>query len=166
MNRGGEGPRGGKHSALSWKQGFRMTVERQVLLDVLTQATLPLSAEDICRQVQERLQTVALSTVYRNLNELIRRGAVEPLIVGTHGRMLFEFTKGRHRHYLVCIRCHHLIPIEPCPLKRYERTMEAGLDCEVIGHSLVFYGYCPQCRQVELQLASGKRSAQLRGTGG
>ena len=153
-------------SAPSWKQGFRMTREQQLILDVLAEATEPLSAEDICRKVQERLQTVALSTVYRNLNELIRRGAVEPLVVGTDGRMLFEFMKERHRHYLVCVRCHRLVPIEPCPLTQYERKMSSGLNCEVIGHSLVFYGYCPQCRQAELRRPSGKPSAQLRGTGG
>jgi len=53
-------------SAPSWKQGFRLTRERQLILDVLAEATEPLSAEDVCRSVQERLQTVALSTVYRN----------------------------------------------------------------------------------------------------
>lgn len=50
-----------------------MTRERQLILDVLAEATEPLSAEDVCRKVQERLKTVALSTVYRNLKELIRR---------------------------------------------------------------------------------------------
>ena len=143
-----------------------MTRERQLILDVLAEATEPLGTEDVCRKVQERLKTVALSTVYRNLKELIRRGAVEPLVVGTNGRMLFEFTKGRHRHYLVCVRCHHLVPIEPCPLTQGERKMASGPNCEVIGQSLVLYGYCPQCRQAELRRAPGNRSAQFRGTGG
>jgi Fur family ferric uptake transcriptional regulator len=136
-------------------RGFRMTRERRAILEILRDAGKPLSAEEIFEQVNGEL---ALSTVYRTLDNLVRRGYLQQTLLNTDGRAVFELMGSLHRHYMVCLDCHRMFPLESCPVKDFRNRSAEKLDFEVVDHSLVLYGYCHDCR-TKRNLNTGRESS-------
>jgi Fur family ferric uptake transcriptional regulator len=124
-------------------KGFRMTRERRVILRVLRDAGKPLTAEEVFEQIKAGM---ALSTVYRTLDNLVRRGHIQQTLLSTNGRAVFELMGNIHRHYMVCLDCHRMFPFASCPVKDFPNRSAEELDFEVVDHSLVLYGYCHDCR--------------------
>ncbi len=124
-------------------RGFRLTRERRVILNVLLEAEKPLTAEKVLERVKEDM---ALSTVYRTLDNLVHRGYVQQTLLSTDGHAVFELTGKAHRHYMVCLDCHRMFPLASCPVKDFPNRSAEELDFEVVDHSLVLYGYCHDCR--------------------
>ena len=127
-------------------KGFRMTRDRRTILEVLGKVSIPLTAEDVLSRVNSALPGIALSTVYRTLDELVSRGIVQRTLLSNDGRSFFELTGNTHRHYMVCLGCHRMFPISNCPVEDFANSAAEALDFEVTDHSLVLYGYCRHCR--------------------
>lgn len=123
--------------------GFRMTHERRSILAILHDAGRPLTAEEILGRVGGEM---ALSTVYRTLDNLVHRGYLQQTLLSTDGHAVFELASSPHRHYMVCLECHRMFPLESCPVKDFHNRSAEELDFEVVDHSLVLYGYCHDCR--------------------
>ncbi|MGH9109817.1 MAG: Fur family transcriptional regulator, partial [Acidimicrobiales bacterium] len=83
--------------------GGRATASRRILLEVLFEAADHCSAEDLAAAVQARAPEVHLSTIYRNLDELERRGVVVHSHLG-HGPATYQLAGAAHAH-LICERC-------------------------------------------------------------
>ena len=127
-------------------KGFRMTRDRRTILEVLGKVSIPLTAEDVLSRVNSALPGIALSTVYRTLDELVSRGIVQRTLLSNDGRSFFELMGNAHRHYMVCLGCHRMFPISNCPVEDFANSAAEALDFEVTDHSLVLYGYCRHCR--------------------
>ncbi|RIE05594.1 Fur family transcriptional regulator [Candidatus Cryosericum terrychapinii] len=127
-------------------RGFRMTRDRRTILQVLGKVSIPLTADDVLNRVNTTLPGMALSTVYRTLDELVSRGSVQRTLLSNDGRSFFELMGNAHRHYMVCLGCHHMFPISSCPVEDFANSAAKALDFEVTDHSLVLYGYCRHCR--------------------
>ena len=83
--------------------GLRVTRPRLAVLDVLTQGG-HLEAEEVTRQVRQRLDSVSVQAVYDVLGALSRAGLarrIEP--AGSPAR--FEARVGDNHHHLVCRGC-------------------------------------------------------------
>lgn len=124
-------------------KGFRMTRERRVILQVLRDAGKPLTAEEVFERIKAGM---ALSTVYRTLDNLVRRGYIQQTLLSTNGRAVFELMGNIHQHYMVCLDCHRMFPFASCPVKDFPNRSAEELDFKVVDHSLVLYGYCHDCR--------------------
>ena len=123
-----------------------MTRDRRTILQVLGEVSIPLTAEDVLKRVNTTLPGMALSTVYRTLDELVSRGSVQRTLLSNDGRSFFELMGNVHRHYMVCLGCHSMFPITTCPVEDFANSAAEALDFEVTDHNLVLYGYCRQCR--------------------
>jgi len=88
--------------------GYRLTVPRQIILDVLSKTSKHLSAEDIYHAVHKGYPAIGLTTVYRTLELLVQMGLVFKFDFGD-GRARYELSEGpkgaRHHHHLVCTDC-------------------------------------------------------------
>src|SRR5688572_11288614 len=109
------------HSLLR-EQGYRLTPQRMIVLEVLDSEGGHLSAEAIHSKVVARFPNVNLSTIYRTLEMLISAGAATTAELG-HGKRMFELaTRGPH-HHLVCTGCDKVEHIAP----RHLEDLEAHL---------------------------------------
>jgi len=130
------------------RSGLKRTRRRSAILDTLAQSDKPLSAEQIFLSLQEQNIAINLSTVYRTLDTLIEHRLVERLSLSGDSRAVFEFNRNSHRHYLICVSCKKVIPIDSCPFQDYEKAIEAETDYRIEGHKLDIFGYCPGCKKM------------------
>ena len=136
--------------------GFRITIPRQVILDILSKTSEHLSAEDIYVAVRKVYPAVGLTTVYRTLELLVQMGMVVKFDFGD-GRARYELTIGpqgtRHHHHLVCTNCGRVIDYtdfideEVELLQHTEKGLSKKYNFEITNHLIQFYGLCDGCKE-------------------
>jgi len=137
------------------KHRCRITVPRQVILDVLSKEKKHLSAEDVFLEVHKRYPDIGLTTVYRTLNLLTHIGLVLRFDFGD-GKARYELSSGPeqegHHHHLVCTKCKRAIDYkdfideEEKLFKKTEKVLAKKYNFEITDHIVRFYGLCGECR--------------------
>lgn len=136
-------------------QGYRITVPRQAILEVLSKTDEHLSAEDIYLKVHKVYEGIGLTTVYRTLELLVNMGLVFKFDFGDK-RARYELSEGpkgeRHHHHLVCTKCNRVIDYtdfldeEKELLDKTEKSLSKKYNFAINSHSIQFYGLCDRCR--------------------
>jgi Fur family ferric uptake transcriptional regulator len=117
---------------------------------VLFSSAVPLTADDIYIHIRDGGgEKLSLSTVYRILDTLGQKEIVAKTGLIEGGKALYEIVSGVHRHNLICIKCHKLIPLGDCPLGDFEKNLEDTTGFRISGHKFEIYGVCPDCRQIK-----------------
>ncbi len=103
--------------------GLAVTHQRQVIYDVLCSTAGHPSPEEVYAHVRERIPSISLATVYKNLHLFISSGIFRQVSLH-HGSMRVETNHNAH-HHLLCTRCKTIhdidpallgLPVEPCQL--------------------------------------------------
>jgi len=125
--------------------GYRLTPQRQLILNALQQSDDHISAEDIHAQVCAKYPQVNISTVYRTLELLKNLSLVTETDLGS-GRFRYHPAAKGHHHHLICERCGATINVDESLLLPLKRTllMEYGFKAN-ISH-LAIFGRCANCR--------------------
>ena len=134
--------------------GYRITLAREVILDLLSNSIEHLSAEDIYIKVHAKHPNIGLTTVYRTLDVLSDLGLVYKFDFGD-GRTRYELAEGpkgeRHHHHLVCTNCNKIIDYtdfideEVELLRRTEKGLAEKYGFDIKNHLIQFYGLCGEC---------------------
>jgi len=135
--------------------GYRITIPRQAILDVLNKTQEHPSAEDIYLAVHKVYPNVGLTTVYRTLELLVQMGLVLKFDFGD-GRARYELSIGpkgpRHHHHLVCANCGRVIDYtdfiddEIELLNQIEKGLNKKFNFKITNHLIQFYGLCDKCQ--------------------
>ncbi|MDR2088945.1 MAG: transcriptional repressor [Clostridiales Family XIII bacterium] len=123
---------------------MKRTKQREAVLAVLERAEGPLRAAEIRARTGEDGAPVRLSTVYRILEIIVKKGMAVKLSILGGETAVYELNRFRHRHYAVCVRCRKIVSMDNCPMERFIPKLEDG-DFRVTGHNLEIYGYCKDC---------------------
>ncbi len=136
--------------------GYRITVPREAILDVLSKTSEHLSAEDIYLAVHKVYPNIGLTTIYRTLELLVHIGLVFKFDFGD-GRARYELAEGpkgkRHHHHLVCTNCGRVIDYtdfideEIELLGQTEKGLAQKFNFKITNHVIQFYGLCEQCQR-------------------
>lgn len=129
------------------RMGLKKTKSRKAVIDILMKSNEPIGAEQIYYNLIKNNTEINLSTVYRTLEALESKGLVTKVSLMDTDRMLFEYNKSEHRHYLVCICCKKILTVHGCPLITYEKELEKETNFKIAGHKLYLYGYCSECQK-------------------
>lgn len=133
-------------------KGYRITAQRQVILEVIIASDKLLTAAEILGLVRKRYSDVGLDTVYRNLNMLTDLGIISPIEgVGKDG-VRYEITSDCHHHHIVCVKCGHAACIDFCPVNPNFLAMIKGNGFELLRHNVEFFGVCRECKAEEDQV--------------
>ena len=133
-----------KEVSNSWPSGVKKTKPRESVLYVLEHADKPLSAMEICSEIEKGGESAWLSTVYRILELFVNKGVVVKIAVMNNEMALYELNRFQHKHYAVCLGCHKIVTMDNCPMERFIPKIKDD-DFRVMGHNLEVYGYCRQC---------------------
>ena len=132
--------------SVQFPEGARKTRQRARILKILEDAPVPMTAAEIYAELTREVCVMSLSTVYRAL-EFFERHDWITKTVALHGDVAFYERKGiQHKHYAVCICCNKIVPLENCPLYRFEPQL-ADEGFKVLGHRMELYGYCGECEK-------------------
>jgi Fe2+ or Zn2+ uptake regulation protein len=129
------------------RHDYRYTNGRRRLVDAIAAAGQPVTLPDIVTAAPG----LAPSSVYRNLDVLVRSGVVDRIASGGD-HAYFEFAEPllSHHHHLICIRCGAIEDV------RLDDDVEALVDESLataagragftpLRHSLDLHGYCAGC---------------------
>lgn len=125
----------------------RRTKQRELIMDILREAGVPLTAGEIYARGTQRQPTLAKSTVYRNLEAMQERGEVVHGQLESGERFYAAATPHAHKHYMICKTCNRMLDIPACPMEQLEQELAAASGFTVTEHVLQLYGYCRECAE-------------------
>lgn len=133
--------------------GYRLTLPRMKIIEVLNSSNGHLSAEDVFVKVHRIYPAVGLTTVYRTLEMLVASGIVVKIDTGD-GKARYEFKKTPEEEphfHLICKKCGNIINVEAD--KELEKNIDKAKEeyikryrFKVDNPQLRFYGYCENCK--------------------
>ena len=124
-------------------QLYRMTRQRQIILEELRTVDSHPSADEVYEMVRKRLPRISLGTVYRNLEILSELGEIQKLELGGD---LKRFDRKPNKHYHIrCMNCGRVDDAPIAPLNQVEDELYGTTVFTIIGHRLEFEGLCPRC---------------------
>ncbi len=132
---------------LDSKPKYRMTNQRQVILEEVQKVNTHPTADEVYGMVRRRLPRISLGTVYRNLEILSTSGLIQK-IGPPSNQMQFDGKTDNHYH----IRCVSCGRVEDAPVESFdklEEAMQKKSNYSILGHRLEFLGICPVCRGKE-----------------
>lgn len=125
--------------------GERVTWQRRLLLDLISQAGGHLDADELFRRAKEREPRISLSTVYRNLRLFKKLGLVDERHLSENHHH-YEIKSPSEHYHLVCLGCGRVIEFESPLLQRIENQIRRENRFEVTGAEIRLQGYCSRCR--------------------
>jgi Fur family transcriptional regulator, ferric uptake regulator len=124
------------------ENGFKLTKQRCKILEAL-EGDVPLSAEEILEQIGQKCK-VNLSTIYRNLNILLKMGMVRK-VNSIDQSDHFELVKHHCHHALLCLECGEKVFFSECAFDQVVKEIESKSRFKVKHHNFEIYGLCPKC---------------------
>ncbi len=135
-------------------RGYRVTIPRRIILQILNNAEKHLSAEEIYLRAYKLYPAIGLTTVYRTLDFLIKNGVIIKMESG-EGRSRYELAgkvKGVNIHqHLICMNCRNffdsneLTEEELKMIKKIQEKLSQKYRFTVKSCILQFYGECEDC---------------------
>lgn len=125
--------------------GYRLTPQRQLILDAVCTLSGHVTAESVYEQVQHKTTALNLSTVYRNLQFLNERDILTVTHLGA-GKLGYELAADDHHHHLQCEQCGQSIAVNHNALHDFCEQMVAQYDFQIDMPHITFTGRCSACR--------------------
>jgi Fur family transcriptional regulator, ferric uptake regulator len=134
-------------------KGYRFTVPRQIILEILEQNEDYVNAENLYLQVHDMHPGIGLATVYRTLQLLVEIGVVSRIETGD-GKARFKLAgenEKQRREVLICTNCFRTFPIQTISevqqglIEKIEKRLQEDKGFEVRQSVLQFYGICDDC---------------------
>jgi Fur family ferric uptake transcriptional regulator len=89
-------------------RGYRITPQREMIIQAIAHSPEHITAEEIAQQLQEHTQAINIATIYRTLELLWQEGLACRNDL-SEGKIVFAtFEHGPHIH-LVCRKCNKVI---------------------------------------------------------
>jgi Fur family ferric uptake transcriptional regulator len=126
------------------EQGLKLTPQRRLIVDVIHDTSVHLTADEIIAQVQARMPEVHKSTIYRTLELLEKNGTVFKSELGDHA--VYHHAEEGHHHHLVCSGCGKTIECDEDLFTTVEESIAEKYGFSVNFKHLVINGICEDCK--------------------
>lgn len=130
--------------ALLRASGYRLTRQRQLVLDVLQENPGHPDAETIFILAKARDPKISLATVYRTLSLLSETGVINKHRLGEDHEH-FEAAQPTPHYHFTCVKCERVIEFEAPEVMKIARTLCEQEGIQISEVHLHFSGYCPDC---------------------
>ena len=122
-----------------------ITKRQQQLLNELKKCTDELSGQELHRQIHNGENAMGLTTVYRNLQALVKQGLIRSRHL-PNGEVLYAPVE-RDIHHLTCVSCGETTRLKGCPVKMMDLSKNTSKNFELLFHTLEYFGLCQTCSQ-------------------
>ena len=124
-----------------------ITKRQEQLLEELDRCDDELSGQELHRQLINKGKSMGLTTVYRNLQILIKHGLIRSRHLPT-GEVLYT-PVDRDIHHLTCVQCGETSKMEGCPVKDIKTPKKNPEKFQLLFHTLEYFGLCQNCYQAQ-----------------
>lgn len=114
---------------------MRLTGQRRVIIQVLSEATDHPDTYELHKRVQARDPSVNLATVYRTVKRLETEGIIERHAF-RDGRARYETAPRAHHDHLIDIDTGRVIEFQSAEIERLQAEIAERLGYELVGHKL------------------------------
>ena len=115
------------------------------IIGVLGKCDDELSSQELHRTLHMGGSSMGLTTVYRNLQILMKKGLVRSRNLPT-GEVLYAPVE-RDVHHLTCVDCGQTTQLKGCPVKNIDFPKGNTKNFEMLFHTLEFFGLCKNCTE-------------------
>lgn len=136
------------YAALMRGRGFRVTPQRQLILDAICEGSGHTTFDEIFARVQIKSDAVNRATVYRTINFLCEQRLVVAADIG-EGHTVYEIAGDTPHHHLVCLNCHQVQQISHDTVKDLFAKIEREQGFHVETDHLALFGLCAACQAAE-----------------
>jgi Fur family ferric uptake transcriptional regulator len=141
----------GDFAAQLHSQGYRLTPQRQMILDAVRQAADHVTPDEVYKHVHRQNPAISRATIYRTLDFLCELRLIHALYWG--GQMYYEIADELPHHHLVCRACGGMVECAHDLLQAVFEAAEKKHRFTIDMDHVALFGLCQHCR------ASGKKSS-------
>lgn len=127
------------------RAGLKVTAPRLKILRILAGRDREhLAAEEVYQRLHTQGEDIGLATVYRVLTQFAEVG----IVIRHHfdgDRAVFELNSGIQHDHLVCVDCGRVEEFKDRVIQQRQADVAAVAGYELMSHSLILYGCCPDC---------------------
>ena len=127
------------------RNASKISTRQKQLLEELEKFDDEMSGQELHRRLHEAEFSMGLTTVYRNLQALVKQGLVRSRNLPT-GEVLYA-PLDRDIHHLTCVDCRQSMPLKGCPVKDIKPPTNKSQKFQILFHTLEFFGLCENCHQ-------------------
>jgi Fur family transcriptional regulator, ferric uptake regulator len=136
--------------------GVRITPCRKIIIEILQKSPGHYDVKELYSEIQKRLPSVGLASVYRNLCVLGQSGIIEKISMSDDGA-IFELSERHHplghHHHLICEVCGKVIIYNDFVEKERscadaaQQHLAEKYHFHITRHVLKFIGQCENCQK-------------------
>ncbi len=124
---------------------IKISKRQEQILGILKNCDDELTGQELHRELITKEKEMGLTTVYRNLQVLIKSGLIRSRHLPT-GEVLYTPVE-RDIHHLTCVQCGETSKIDGCPVKDIHEPKQVNKNFQLLFHTLEFFGLCQNCYQ-------------------
>ncbi len=132
------------YATLLRQRGFRMTPQRQIILDAIGDGHGHTAFDAIFARVQARAPSMNRTTLYRTLEFLHHQRLIFSAEIG--GQTVYEIAGEELHHHLVCTNCGTTEQMPHAAVKPFFAKIERDHGFLVQTNHLALFGLCSNCR--------------------
>jgi Fur family peroxide stress response transcriptional regulator len=121
------------------KKGFKLTPQRQAVIEHLEGNSSHPSAADLFEEVKKKYPMISFATVYNTLKILGEAKEIKSLTIG-FDKVNFDPNTEQHDHFL-CQKCGKIYDI----FRETKETIEEIEGHQIKDRQIYFYGICSEC---------------------
>ena len=127
---------------------LRRSHPRILVYQELSDVGVPLSPQELYRDLLKKEKKVGLTSIYRSLDLFESLGMVFKIRNGSSVKYkLCELED--HHHHIVCKSCGNVVELNFCDISDLSRKVSESTGYQVIDHQLNFYGICKDCKTLK-----------------
>ncbi len=126
------------------QRGFRITPQREMIVEALAHGEAHATAEQVFNQVHQRSQAVNLATVYRTLELLVDTGLASRVVMADGQALYSTAHHGPHLH-LVCRHCAATFTADSDLLAALDQVLETKYQFQADLQHISLVGVCNAC---------------------
>jgi Fe2+ or Zn2+ uptake regulation protein len=132
--------------------GRPLTVQRQLLLELLKDAEGHIDAKELYRLASARDKSISPATVYRSLNLFKELGIVEQMRLGRIS-CYYEIKQSPEHQHMVCQGCGKIIEFQNPHFHELIEAVKHEHGFNVTRAELYLEGYCSGCEEKDTKAA-------------
>lgn len=133
-------------------QGYRLTPQRNLILEAVRQAAAHLTPEQVYDYVHQRNPTISRATIYRTLDFLCEIRLIHAMYWG--GQMYYEIVGEEPHHHLICRDCGAIEQLDHTLLEELIGAVKKQHRFDIDMDHITLFGLCRRCRNNERKPAA------------